>query len=300
MKKNDLVTKWLDNNLKDEELAEFKKLDEHSSYLKISEAAKHFKAPQFDRDKSYLELTKKIAEAKSNSKPRVTNWMLRIAAIFIISFGLYFAVFNTSEQVFYAENGLRTEVELPDNSNVILNAGSTLSFEDKNWDSNRNLSLKGEAYFKVATGKKFTVHVDQGTIEVLGTQFNVKSRLAFFEVVCYEGLVQVFYQNKTYQIPAGKSFRAIKNQISEGQIIDVQPSWVEHKSDFKSVPAFEVFEEIERQYNVKIDINNIAKNTIFTGSFTHDNLETALKSVTTPLGISYLIKDSIVTLKMTD
>ena len=298
MKKNSLVTKWLDNNLKDGELAEFKKLDEHSSYLKISEAAKHFKAPQFDRDKNYLELTKKLAESKSKPKVIYTSWMLRIAAIFVIAFGLYFAVYNTSETTYYAAHGLRTEVELPDTSGVILNAGSSLSFEEKNWDSNRNISLQGEAFFKVAKGKTFTVQIEQGTVKVLGTQFNVKSRPSFFEVICYEGLVQVSYNNKTYEVSAGNSFKAFDNQIFENQISDIHPSWIGNKSNFKSVPVFEVFKEIERQYNVSIDTKNIPKNTIFTGSFTHDNLETALKSVTTPLGLTYLVEDSIVTLKM--
>ncbi len=131
MKKYSLITKWLDNNLKEEELAEFKKLDEHSSYLKISAAAKHFKAPQFDRDKNYLELTKKITESKGKPIASFTIWILRIAAVFIIAFGLYFVIFNTSETTYYAENGLRTEVELPDTSDIILNAGSSLSFKEK-------------------------------------------------------------------------------------------------------------------------------------------------------------------------
>jgi len=82
------------------------------------------------------------------------------------------------------------------------------------------------------------VHTDQGTVEVLGTEFNVKSRPTFFEVICYVGLVQVSYNSKIYKIPSGKSFRAFDNQIFKDLTIDIQPSWMEHKSAFKSVPVF--------------------------------------------------------------
>jgi len=50
--------------------------------------------------------------------------------------------------------------------------------------------LFGKAYFDVDKGKTFTVKTDLGTVQVLGTRFDVESRDSIFKVVCYEGSVK--------------------------------------------------------------------------------------------------------------
>ena len=68
---------------------------------------------------------------------------------------------------------------------------TTLKYASNKWDKKRRVRLEGEAFFKVAKGSTFTVDTKTGSVKVLGTQFNVKNRIGFFEVVCYEGLVGV-------------------------------------------------------------------------------------------------------------
>lgn len=296
MKKENLIVKWLDLSLNAEELEAFKKLDAAGSFLKISDTAKQFKAPNFDSESSYKNLLEKLIEVKKTTRPW-KNYVASIAAIFVITIGLYFAFFNVNQITYTAANAEHIVLSLPDLSKVELNSGSELVFDERHWNDYRNLSLKGEAYFKVEKGSSFTVETAHGLVSVLGTEFNVKARNSYFEVSCYEGKVQVDFNNKIYLLNPGNSFRVINNEIKENKTTDSLPMWTKRKSVFKSVPIGDVIEELERQYNVQISAESINKSIIFTGSFTHDNLETAIKAITIPLDITYEIQKDFVTFK---
>ena len=67
------------------------------------------------------------------------------------------------------------EVILPDGSKVWLNALSSLRFPMAFDGPTRDITLEGEAYFEIAprAGKPFRVHVQEMTVDVLGTHFNI-------------------------------------------------------------------------------------------------------------------------------
>ena len=70
----------------------------------------------------------------------------------------------------------------------------------------------------MAKGRKFTVNTTQGQVMVLGTQFNVENRGNFFEVSCYEGLVQVMFKDQTIKLPAGSSFLVMDGNITHTEV----------------------------------------------------------------------------------
>ena len=294
MKKKDLISKWLDFNLDDSELEAFNKLDASGSYHKISETAKLFKSPSLDSDNSYKLLQEKL---KHHRKTRpLWRSISAIAAILVISLGvLYFL--NSSSTSHHAQNGITTQLLLPDSSEVILNAGSLLTYDADNWPEKRALSLKGEAYFKVAGGSTFTVSTARGTIRVIGTQFKVKDRPEFFEVVCYEGRVEVVLNNEKQLLAAGQSFKSLGSEIFAESTRAEYPEWLDKKTIFKSVPFHQVVSELERQYDIKITGTPVENTTAFTGTFSHENLETALQAITIPLNLSYSINGKNVVLK---
>lgn len=294
MKKEDLIIKWLDNSLDEKELKAFKQLDASSVFIKIDEVAQQFKAPSFDVDQSYQKLKNNKPTTARNHRKR---YWIGVAAALVLSLGLYLSLQHTPEKSFFAQNSQKTECNLPDASEVILNAGSQISFQAKNWEDNRYVQLEGEAYFKVASGSKFTVNTAQGAVEVLGTQFTVKSRADFFEVICYEGVVQVNYNNTLTKLTAGNSFNAFGNDTHKATTPLQEPAWIHTKSSFTSVPFSEVVRELERQYNVAVAPGDAIDQTLFTGSFTHENLETALQAITIPLNLSYTIEGNKVMLK---
>jgi ferric-dicitrate binding protein FerR (iron transport regulator) len=207
-----------------------------------------------------------------------------IAVIFVASY-FYISTLDESVSTQYAE---RSEVRLPDNSEIILNADSRITYSEKNWDKERNISLRGEAFFKVAKGQKFTVATNDGLVTVLGTQFNVENRKGFFEVTCYEGLVSVIFNGEETKLPAGNSFIAINGSVLKTESpVNTTPSWMSNESTFKSIPLNYVLDEFERQYDVKIKTQNVNLEQLFTGSFSNTNINLALQSISTPSQIKY-------------
>ncbi|MCW5520953.1 FecR domain-containing protein [Aureitalea sp. L0-47] len=296
MKKKDLISKWLNFNLSDTEKETFENLDVSASYHRIDRAAKYFKAPEFNTESSYQDLKNKLGNRKKSIRP-LYGYISGIAATLVVAFGL-FALLNSPQSTEYvAENSARTEFVLPDTSEVILNAGSSISFKEENWDDSREVNLEGEAYFKVAKGKKFSVHSSQGVVTVLGTQFKVKDRSTYFEVSCYEGLVRVEFEGKTYELAAGDAVKAYGDMVVSEKTALGKPSWLENKSVFKSVPIREVIQELERQFDVQVSGEAITSNTLFSGSFSNQNLDTALQAITIPLNLSYSINGKSVVLK---
>ena len=181
-------------------------------------------------------------------------------------------------------------VNLPDETKVTLNAASTLTFDEGSWEDNRIAQLEGEAFFNVSKGSKFTVNTSQGTITVLGTQFNVKQRNEFFEVHCYEGSVEVEHKLKKVILKPGEYISIYQKQVTSGNLPIVKtPSWMEGRNVFRGVPYNEVLDELSRQYDVTITTNVETEKRLFTGAFNDNNLDEALKSVTLPLRLNYKV-----------
>ena len=292
MKREDLIKKWLDDELNSQELQAFQELEEFEELTTLSNNLIRFKAPEYNTSE---ELNSVLHQIKSsNSKQTSTNWLrpvLRIAAVIAIMFSVYYYS-TTLDTSFETQMAQKTELVLPDDSEVSLNALSSLTFNKHDWKNQRDVALKGEAYFKVAKGSKFNVKTATGTVTVLGTEFNVKQRENYFEVTCFEGSVKVVHSSDIVVLKPGDSFLKINGKlIAREKETLLQPSWMHNESSFKSMPFSYVLRELERQYNVQINPQNIDIEQLFTGSFGHDNIEMALKSITLPLNVKYNFKN---------
>jgi len=296
MNREDLIQKWLDHNLNPIELEAFKQIEDYSSLIKLDQELIGFKADTINEDETFDQIWKSVHSVHKKPK-RVLATLSKIAAVLVIGFGIYFytTTLDTTSNTIVAQ---QKSIVLPDASQVNLNSKSTITYNTSNWDSNRQLTLVGEAFFKVAKGKKFDVKTNEGTVSVLGTQFNIKQRDDYFEVICYEGKVAVKSKTKTTTLLQGDTFLIIDGKyIATEKENLLSPTWLTNKSTFRSIPYREVIKEFERQYNVSIEFesNNDSQN--FTGSFTHNDIEIALKSITLPLQLKYSKTDNIITLK---
>ena len=285
------LAKWWSGELSEQELREFEASEAYASFQKLKEASSGLQAPDFDVDQALL----RFKEEHMAKSPKVITLnpfrkFLKVAAVIaILLTGSYFYINSLNEKVTtgFAE---RSEVILPDNSELFLNADSRISYSEKNWDNQRNIKLDGEAFFKVAKGKKFTVSTEQGTVTVLGTQFNVENRKGIFEVTCYEGLVSVTHNGKEIKLPAGNSYVVINGKQVTGTPKGTQPSWMNNESSFESIPLKYVFAELERQFDVQVNTENINTDLLFTGSFNNTDLNMALKSISTPSQTRYKVE----------
>ena len=292
MKDNDLLKKWLNNALTDAEKEAFRKQDDYALNQTIIDKAQHFKASHFSQPEDFESFKNKY---HNTSKVKRLQWigpLLRIAAIVVIGWLVYtnFLKENLVNARTLAHE--KTQLNLPDQSIVQLNADSEIAYNNDGWTSHRSLNLKGEAYFKVTKGATFDVVTPQGTVTVVGTEFNVKSRSNYFEVICYEGSVRVTSDTLVRQLLAGDTFRVLNQKFSNDRVKHIEPQWIHNHSDFKAIPLNEVFNEIERQYGVSVTLKSNAKTRLFTGGFSHDHLEDALIAITQPMNLTYDIKSS--------
>jgi ferric-dicitrate binding protein FerR (iron transport regulator) len=288
MDQDTLLKKWLNNELSESEKEHFSKQDDFIFNQKIIDSAKLFKASNHITIKDF-EAFKKEYQNQKTTKHNI-DWykpFLRIAAILVIALGVYFSIFYNSTTSINTQIGEKTTIELPDHSEVILNALTTISFKEKNWSENRALNLKGEAYFKVAKGKTFNVITTTGTITVVGTEFNVKNRENYFEVQCFEGIVKVVSDTIIRQLVAGNTFKIYKGHFSQTQTALKSPNWSNNKSSFEDIELSDVLGELERQYNIQITTEKLNLKRLFSGAFTHNNIENALISITKPMNLSY-------------
>ena len=296
MEREILISKWLDNNLNPQELEAFKLLEDYDDLVKLHNGLQAFKVDDYNTTNELERVLKTI----KTTKKQTTHWfkpLMRVAAILAICFGLYYYT-TTIDTTITTDVAQKTLVDLPDNSTVNLNAKSYLAFNKSSWNKERGVELEGEGFFKVAKGATFQVKTKTGTVTVYGTQFNVKQRENYFEVICYEGLVGVTFNSQETKLKPGDSFLMINGKIIANEKENsATPSWLNNESTFKSLPYKYVISEFERQYNVNITLKDIDTNELFTGSFTHTNLDLALKSITLPLHVTYSKTNNTITLK---
>lgn len=295
-KSDTLLAKWLSGEMSQKELAAFEKTKDFNLFQRISKESQDFERPLLNKEEVYLKILENIAHKKDSKKttvrPLFSKKLFAVAAslALLISF-FYFNFQNVESSTSYGEH---LEINLPDNSSVILNSQSTITYNKKDWNTSRLLKLEGEAFFKVEKGSTFTVETKEGTITVLGTQFNILEDTNFLKVECYEGKVKVESGDEIVFLTKGKTFTKLKNEIKTGdKKIKETPNWIQGESVFTSVPLKVVLKSLENQYNVKFKGGNTKTNTkLFTGSFIHSNLKLALEAVFTPMNIDYVIANN--------
>ena len=297
MKREELISKWLDHNLNDQEFEAFKNLEDYDDLIKLNNNLQNFKANEYNAN---IALQNILSTNKNKITKQPKLWvksLIKVAAILAICFSVYFYT-NALDTTINTAIAEKTVIELPDNSNVSLNAKSTIVFNKNKWKKERNIILQGEAFFKVAKGSSFTVNTKSGTITVYGTEFNVKQRKNYFEVICYEGLVGVTYNSQETKLKPGDRFLIMdgKKNVNEKENAPT-PSWLNNESKFKSLPFKEVIAEFERQYKVNFILLNVDDKQLFTGSFPHNNIDKALKLITLPSQLSYKKKENSIILK---
>lgn len=227
--------------------------DEHSRFFKRTQIP-------YSRSKEDV-WNDMMAKIQDKQKPEQKTRSLIIywsaAAIFIMFLGItgFMRFYSAS---LHAPAGQHVSKILPEGSTVHLNAGTTLSYHPHWWRFSRILKLDGEAYFEVEEGKQFLVKSAQGTTEVLGTSFNIYARNGEYRVHCLTGQVKVETDaGKTKTLDPNQSLRVSNRGEVEYQT-DVKAenaiSWTDNRFVFTSVPLTEVFKEMERQFDIRIEL----------------------------------------------
>jgi len=191
---------------------------------------------------------------------------------------------------------------LPDGTIVHLNAKSTISQAEGFGKTTREVFLTGEAYFEVTRNKQlpFIVHTDAADIEVLGTKFNVRnySNEHRMEAALLTGSIELtLHEDRQHKILLKPSDKIIVKQNADKNImaadrlkkveltsiklqdsVITETSWLNDKMAFYDRPLSEIALDLERQFDVHIELTNEAVRAYkYTGVYDEGSAEDILK-----------------------
>ena len=289
------LARWLNGSLIPEELQKFESSKDYESYSKIINATGKFKSPVYNENELFSKINSGVSN-KKRARKRFLQFAYGTAAsiVFILSIFYFTNNSNTSYKTTYGEQMVKV---LPDGSEITLNANTGIDYNKEDWDKNRTVYLKGEAYFKVKKGVPFKVVSTQGSVEVLGTEFNVNTNNNYLEVKCYTGKVKVTNNQKIANfLTKGKAHRTFndKETLWTFNVLDV--FWKKGKSSFNRTPFPLVIKALENQFNIKVENTKAYENEIFTGRFSNNNLNLALKTIFSAMQINYTVKGNTIQL----
>lgn len=289
-----------------------------------------------------------VDEKDMKQKPKFFHWIssrkkiMALAVAMLVITGassLYFFTrsnnsVNEAISSIVTKNGNRTKIVLPDGTQVWLNAGSNIDYNNSVFNKDlREVTLNGEAYFDVVknTEKPFIIHTKKMDIKVLGTAFNVRSyndeKVA--EASLIRGTIEVTLKDRKDQkiilkpnekisiatderLPStsvqSKQQPVVKNETkSIPQIVvkELKPSptyniiseiaWTQNKLLFEDESLENIAPMMERWFGKKVVIENESlKNLHYYGNFENETIEEVLSSLKISYPFNFRIENDTV------
>ena len=238
------------------------------------------------------------------------NPLLRVAAILIPALTLVGTYLLQSRDVTMVEIatliGEQREVILPDGSTVWLNACSEIIYSEEFDGDLREVELSGEALFAVVkdVDRRFIVATKDMDVEVLGTEFNVRSypKDNIASTTLISGKVEVTIENQEYLLSPNQ--KLVYNRAEGTSTLRDTPqsslAWRDGVLIFDQMTISEITKNLERHYKIKFQYNaGDFSEDIYSVKFSNsDDIETIMEVIHSLVGdFSYSIKSNIITLK---
>lgn len=196
------LTEWLARNKENIEF--FKQSESVWNALDIIERGNEFNSEEaFNRFKDQVRV--RLKASRRIGLYKAIDWFLRVAAVLVILLGIsYFLISNQESQKIpeelssceiIAPRGSKTQLLLPDGTQIWLNSESKIHYLNDFNRTDREVFLEGEGYFIVANNpeKPFIVNASTLKVRALGTTFNIKSYPSeeTIEATLIEGKIEV-------------------------------------------------------------------------------------------------------------
>ena len=303
--REDRIIRYLSGNLTDGENLAFEKELENDSSMKAL----------FDEYNAIWQLTNQL-----NYPSEVTNqawdgfqqyvkapirflgfdWLKLAASILILaafSVGIWYVTSFKSNTIATASSSQQEVLE--DNTEVFLNANSSLVV-DKNFNKNtREVWLTGEALFNVTKNSKpFIVHTTNGDITVLGTRFDVLTdenhQLLVAEL--YEGSIKYTSENVDLTLKPGERITNLGNIVRRTELTNKSKSW-DKEIACVDAPLAYILSELKLIYNVDFSIKNKHLKEHYTVNLPSDDLQSCLSILSTLSSKKFILKNNVIVLE---
>ena len=258
----------------------------------IWDGAKNHQKVDVDAAWAKLNITKKKeVESIDNQevKPVVKlNWLnnfLKIAAVLVILFGLWFVAakqFTTPQNdvLTFKSGNQSIEKILPDGTTILLSKNSEITYSKFFEGNTREINLTGEGFFDVHhdAAHPFIIHTQGTDVKVLGTSFKVRAYNAQVQIVVKTGRVQFSKNDKQVILTKGQKGEILANvdTIIKSEIIEVETDTKEKLSSFvfNKMSLSEVAESLSKRFNKDIKFSqNKIRNCKLTATFENEKLE---------------------------
>jgi ferric-dicitrate binding protein FerR (iron transport regulator) len=258
---------------------------------------------QWRRLKSTLESRRSLGYnhlADSSSIIFRPAFSFAVASIILIVIGGVVLLRTSSTRIYETAKGQHSTITLQDSTEVTLNYMSELKVNRSPFEKARHVALKGEAIFQVRRdGTPFIITTEIGTIQVLGTQFNVRVREDKMEVAVLSGSVKVSVSkngtDSSIILTKGQIVVCDKNNYPEvpGSLpFSDYPGWTSGKFMFYRTNLLSACKEMELQFDVPIRIKTPQHdNVTITGIVNGQNIDAALTTLTQLTGNTYRYED---------
>ena len=314
---------------------------------KISES--DFNGEEADYDEVFKNIASGIERKKNSETENITSlrrekiWRLSIqiasaaavlAVVFLLTRNLFFNPAGTivtanekSVNEVSTPFGAISRIRLTDGSEIILNAGSFLRYNNAYGHTNRDVYLEGEAYFKVRSDSSLPFNVNTGSllIQARGTTFNVKAYAdeKTIETTLIEGRVALVAEGKneksleTYLVPNQKAiFLKDSRTVNFSDVLDsesgtstgssvgdkkliVSPSvdtrqitsWINNELIIKNERLESLTVKLHRKYDLDFVFNdNEVKDFRFTGLLMDEPVEQVLHALSLSAPVNYHVE----------
>lgn len=299
---DDNISKWLQGELSNEELKSTVGSEDAAKYQQIVDEVDKW-VPDNSKE---LFNPKEVSDQPKIVEMRSTRTWLpySIAASIVMAIAAYFWMFNTSSIVTY-QTGIAEikEVVLPDgHSKVFLAPNSEISWNKEDWSpqiaekarlkkkkiKSRKVKLNGKALFAVEKGDPFSVFSAVGSVEVLGTTFEVDEFEDGMNVICFEGKVRAQVGDDEVIVNGGDGFLFFDGKWEDRvDIRESLPSWLVNETKFDKAPLNQVIKSLEKLYGIKVDVGSTNIKRRFTGTIPNDKIDVALRIIFDPFNITY-------------
>lgn len=227
--------------------------------------------------------------------------MLRIAAVVTVAFGLGWYFLSKKNASFMhtlsTTIGEQTRIVLPDSTVVWINEMTELQYDNNFQQQQRNVWLKGEAYFEVHsdTRRPFIVHTGAVSTTVLGTAFNLRGydneRTITLDVT--RGRV-LFGANKKIDVLHGQGAR-FDLQHHRVEAMPLNPNanaWKTRQLVFEDAAMHDVLRDLEHYFHVSFEAEDPALlHCHFKANFQNATVAEVLDAIGYSLHVRYAFRD---------
>lgn len=250
----------------------------------LLDSGRALKSPAYSEHDAWVEFKQRLREPEQQlarlRRQRRTIFTISVLVLLVSVVAIWW--YQGRDRIYTTPAGQTDRFVLPDNTQVQLNVASTLTWDPDRWasSSGRVVAFSGQAYFQRKNRSPFTLVHSNGQILTNRAAFDLRSRGQWLEIQCYQGRIIAKVQERTDTVLAGQYARWDGSRWTKRLIPNSrqEPIWPEGITEMRQMPLGEVTDELERLYQLSIDLN-ASPDTLFTGRFPNYDLDQALRTI---------------------